>query len=162
MPESWRIRVFVRQHQLPFVVNDTRVRSKWNRNYYCQEPSPVCLPSVHLTSLQMSKSHRPSPSIYAYCKRYKYRGGNRLNLLTCMSVYWMRACTDGDVRKYMSHYKQEWTRVYSWNTYPTHRFVHCQIGSACIFVHVNTSCVVDDNYHVRFRKGWSHKTNNGK
>ena len=54
------------------------------------------------------------------------------------------------------------TRVYSWNTYPTRLSVRCQINFACIFAYGSTSCVADHNYHVRFRKGWSHKTNNRK
>ena len=54
------------------------------------------------------------------------------------------------------------TRVYSWNTYPARLSVRCQIDSACIFVYVSTSCVADRNYHVRFRKGWSHETDNRK
>ena len=41
------------------------------------------------------------------------------------------------------------TRVYSWNTYPAHLSVRCQIDSACIFVYGSTSCAADCNYHVR-------------
>jgi len=48
------------------------------------------------------------------------------------------------------------TRVYS------HLFVRCQIDSACIFAYGSTSCVADHNYHVQFRKGWSHETDNRK
>ena len=53
----------------------------------------------------------PSPSIFAYCKWYKYWGGNHLDLLTCVIVYWMWAYTGGDMRKgtHTSHHKQDWT-----------------------------------------------------
>ena len=32
---------------------------------------PLCLPSVHSTSSHVTKSPRPFPSIFAYCKRLK-------------------------------------------------------------------------------------------
>ena len=46
--------------------------STQNRNYYGQAPPPMCLPSVHLTSPHVTKSPRPSPSVFAYCKWSKY------------------------------------------------------------------------------------------
>ena len=51
-------------------------------------------------------------------------------------------------------------RVYSWTTYPIRHFVCCQIDSACIFTYGSASCIADCNYHVQFRKGWSHETDN--
>ena len=54
------------------------------------------------------------------------------------------------------------TRVYSWNTYPVHLFIRCQIDSACIFAYGSTSCVADHKPPRAILKGWSHKTNNRK
>jgi len=36
------------------------------------------------------------------------------------------------------------------------------IDSTCIFAYGSTSFVANCNYHVRFRKGWSHETDNRK
>ena len=41
-------------------------------------PPPMCLPSVYLTSLHVSTSPRPFPSIFAYCKQSDTGGGMRL------------------------------------------------------------------------------------
>jgi len=40
--------------------------------------SPVCLPSVYLTLPHVTTPPRPSPSVFAYCKRSKTGGGNSL------------------------------------------------------------------------------------
>ena len=48
--------------------------SRWtdNRNksfkFFHQAPPSMCLPSVCLTKPHMTKSPRPSPSVFAYCK----------------------------------------------------------------------------------------------
>ena len=43
-----------------------------------QAPPPMCLPSVYLMSLHVTKAPRPSLSAFAYCKLSKTRGGNGL------------------------------------------------------------------------------------
>jgi len=41
---------------------------------------PMCLLSVYLTSPHVTRSPRPSPSIFAYCKRSKTGGRNGLGM----------------------------------------------------------------------------------
>ena len=48
------------------------------QNHYSRHITPMCLPSVYLTSLHVTKSPRPSPSIFVYCKQSKTGGGNDL------------------------------------------------------------------------------------
>jgi len=62
---------------IPSVVHSARDGSTRNGNFYCRAPPPICLPSVYLT-LHITKSPRPSPSIFAYCKRSNTGGGNGL------------------------------------------------------------------------------------
>ena len=40
---------------------------------------PVCLPSVYLMLPHMTRSPRPSPSVFAYCKRSILEVGTRLD-----------------------------------------------------------------------------------
>ena len=49
----------------------------WNGNDYSWVPPPMHLPSVYLTSWwpHVTKSPRPSPSIFAHCKRLKMKVG---------------------------------------------------------------------------------------
>ena len=42
--------------------------SMWIENCYSRIPPPVCLSSVYLMSLYVTRSPRPSPSVFAYCK----------------------------------------------------------------------------------------------
>ena len=42
--------------------------------------APMCLPFVYLMSSHMTKSSRPSPSIFAYPKRSNTGGGNSLGM----------------------------------------------------------------------------------
>ena len=50
---------------IPFVVHDARDGSARSRNDY----SWALLPCVYRMSLQVTRSPRPSPSIFAYCKQ---------------------------------------------------------------------------------------------
>jgi len=67
--EAWSIQ---------FVVHGTRDGLTQNGNYYCQALPPVCLPSICLTYLHMTKSPRSSPSIFVYYKRSNTGGENSL------------------------------------------------------------------------------------
>jgi len=58
---------------IPFVVHNA---SDGSRELLRSGPSPHCLPSVHLTSLHMTKS--PRPYVFAYCKQSNTGGGNGL------------------------------------------------------------------------------------
>ena len=71
---------------IPFAIHSTRDRSTRNGNYYCPAPFHVCLPSVYLMSPHMTKSPRPSPSVFAYCKRSNTGGGNGLGMRLTFEV----------------------------------------------------------------------------
>ena len=67
---------------MPIVVHNSRVGSTGNGNYYCGTP-PVCLLSIYLMSLHVTKSPRPSPSVFTctYCKQSSTGWpGNETNL----------------------------------------------------------------------------------
>ena len=51
---------------------------------------PVCLPFVHLTSLHVTRSPRPSPAVFAYCKRSNTGGGNGLG--TRLDIFYDHVC----------------------------------------------------------------------
>ena len=53
-------------------VHNARDRSTWNRNSYSLAVAPLCLPSVYLMSQQVTKSPRPSSSVLAYCKDWRW------------------------------------------------------------------------------------------
>ena len=74
-------RTFTRQHQYCslFMTPETG-QFMQNRNYSGRTPTPKCLSSVHLMSPHVTKSHRPSPSVFAYCKRLNIRGRNGLEM----------------------------------------------------------------------------------
>jgi len=59
----------VRQYHSSFTMPET---------YYSWTLPPVYLPSVYLTSPHVTKSPRPSPSVFTYCKPSKTGGGNSL------------------------------------------------------------------------------------
>jgi len=50
---------------------------------------PTCLPSVYLTSLQVTKSLRLSPSIFAYCKRSNIGGRKGLGMRLTFLCHWL-------------------------------------------------------------------------
>jgi len=63
---------------MPFIVHNTRWLVNAKRELLLLGTSPVCLPSVYLMSLHVTKSPRPSPSIFTYWKRSNTGGGNSL------------------------------------------------------------------------------------
>jgi len=52
---------------IPFVVCNTKDWSIQNRN--CYDQTQLCLLSVYLTSLHVTRSPRPPPSVLPYCQR---------------------------------------------------------------------------------------------
>ena len=51
---------------------------------------PVCLPFVHLMSLHVTRSPRPSPAVFAYCKRSNTGSGNGLG--TRLDIFYDHVC----------------------------------------------------------------------
>jgi len=49
------------------------------------------------------------------------------------------------------------TTVYSWNTYPARLSVARSIPPVLYFRAYGMEYVADRNYHMQFRKGWSHE-----
>ena len=50
---------------------------------------PTCLPSVYLMSLHVTKSSRPSPSVFAYCKRSNTGGRKGLGMRLTFWCNWL-------------------------------------------------------------------------
>ena len=53
---------------IPFIVHNVRNSLTWNGNYY----SWTLTPMVYLTSPHMTRSPRPSPFIFSYCKHWRW------------------------------------------------------------------------------------------
>ena len=66
-----------------FIVYNAKNGSIWNENYYGQALVPVRLPPFYLMPLQVTRSPRPSPSIFAYGKQ-SITGGLGMKLHTHM------------------------------------------------------------------------------
>ena len=56
----------IKTASIPFIVHIPGTVRCRTRIIYSQALSPVCLPSVYLTSPYITKSPRPSPSLFAY------------------------------------------------------------------------------------------------
>ena len=84
MPDKSQGQSVHKAASIPFVVHDARDGSMQNRDCYSnysQALPPVCLPSVYLTLPHMTRSPRPSPSAFAYCKYWRWeRTRMRLSL----------------------------------------------------------------------------------
>ena len=52
------------RYSIPFVVHNAGGGLTQNRYYNGKAPAPMCLPSVYLTSLHMTRSPRPSPPYF--------------------------------------------------------------------------------------------------
>jgi len=91
----------------PFLYVSHRVRSQEHlqgsiNTVHCLESQgtgrwplpPVCLPSVYLMSLHVTKSPRPSPSVFVCCKQSNTGGGNNLGTrLEFLSSRWLPLVT---------------------------------------------------------------------
>ena len=74
-------RALTRPHQYhSLFMHRPKDGSTWNGTYYCQVPPPVYLSSVYLTWLHVTKSPKPSSSVFVFCKRSNSGGGNSLRM----------------------------------------------------------------------------------
>jgi len=63
-----------------FIVYNAKSGLIWNENYYGQALVPIHLPPSYLMPLQVTRSPRPSPSVFAYCKQSNTGGRNGLGM----------------------------------------------------------------------------------